>query len=194
MKLHSRSMSNCDQESLRTLLIDAAAELAGANSQLLEPKLPWDGYPILLADAQGHPVLVSFDTANSQAALLNGLSATEQLAMALPWINTVYEALQQQQKAPRLIVVSQEPPPGAEAVLTGCPGLKFFSYKVLRINNDTGIWLEPLDQENRSVELTDTGKVTPETASGEILSPTRVKPIDNPPSLSEEERAYFRQL
>jgi len=77
MKLHIQSSPNCSQEELRTLLIDAADQLAGANSCLLEPKLHWDGYPILLADAQGHPVLISFDTENSQAALLNGLHAIE---------------------------------------------------------------------------------------------------------------------
>ena len=83
MKLHIQSGQPCDREQLRTLLLDAADELAGEQHSLLEAKLPWDGHPILLADSQGHPVLVSFEPENSQAALVNGLAAIEQLTAAL---------------------------------------------------------------------------------------------------------------
>ena len=195
MKLHIQSTPNCSQEEIRTLLIDAADELAGANSHLLEAKLPWDGYPILLADAQGQPVLVSFDTDNSQAALLNGLRATQQLAVALPWVNQVYEDLQQQQKAPRLVVVGRELPPGAETVLAGCTGLALFTYKVLRINDDTGIWLERLGGAPAPAGTPEkrdggTGSDCPEPPA----AVPRVASVDKLPSLSDEERAYFRQL
>jgi hypothetical protein len=194
MKLRIQSTPNCTQEQLRTLLIDAADELAGANSSLLESKLPWDGYPILLADTDGNPILVSFDSENSQAALLNGLHATEQLAVALPWVNRVYEVLQQRRKAPRLVVISYEPPPGAEAVLAGCPQLTLYTYKVLRINDDSGIWLERLGGKNKSVGQTDRHNAAPQAVIDEIRTRGRATPAANTIHLSDEERAYFRQL
>jgi len=87
MTLHIRPVADCDADTLRALLIDAAEQLAGADSVLLEAKLRWDGHPILLADANGNPVLVSFDLQDSQSALLNGLKASDQLAAALPWVS-----------------------------------------------------------------------------------------------------------
>ena len=97
-----------DREQLRSLLLDAADQIAGAGASILEPRLRWDGNPMLLADAQLRPVLVSFEPEDSEAALINGLRGVEQLHNALPWINQVYETLQQRQQPPRLVVVARE--------------------------------------------------------------------------------------
>ena len=195
MKLRIKSAPHCDREELRTLLIDAADELAGENSCLLEPKLPWDGHPILLADAEGHPVLVSFDLADSQAALVSGLHATDQLAVALPWVNQVYATLQQRQKAPRLVVVSSEPPPGGEAVLRSGSGagLTIFSCRVLSVNGDTGILLEPLDgaPAARAAATTLAHSTQPTVPD---VAPPAPRAAETVPPLSNEERAYFHQL
>ena len=86
MKLCIETAESCDREELRTLLIDAAEQLLGAGSSLLEAKLPWDGHPVLFADADSHPVLISFDPEQGQSALLNGLQTSEQLSNALPWV------------------------------------------------------------------------------------------------------------
>jgi len=196
MKLYIRSTPDCDQEELRTLLIDAATELAGPNNHLLEAKLPWDGCPILLADAEGYPILVSFDAENSQAALLNGLRAAEQLTAALPWVNQVYESLQQRQRTPKLVVISGEPPPAAKTILAGCPSLTLFTYRVLRINDDTGLWLECLNagKETETTGQLDGCDTAPRTINHEIQSLAQNKAAENSVSLSEEERAYFQQL
>lgn len=190
MKLCTRTTDTIDADALRALLIDAANELTGGESRLLEARLPWDGYPILLADAQNHPVLVSFDPINSQAALLNGLRATEQVATALPWLNQVYDALQKQLRPPRLMVVSYDPPPGAGALLAGCPDLKLFGYKVVRIRQEAGLLLEPVS----------TGRDTCSDAAPEPEAPLatrqerpRTRPVALP-TLSDEEKNYFRQL
>ena len=179
MKLRIKSAPHCDREELRTLLIDAADELAGENSCLLEPKLPWDGHPILLADAEGHPVLVSFDLADSQAALVSGLHATDQLAVALPWVNQVYATLQQRQKAPRLVVVSSEPPPGGEAVL--------------RSGTAAGILLEPLDGAPAARAAATTLAHSTQPAVPDVAPPAP-RAAETVPPLSDEERAYFQQL
>jgi hypothetical protein len=194
MKLHIRTGQPCDREQLRTLLIDAADELAGEHSCLLEAKLPWDGHPVLLADSQGHPVLVSFEPDNSQAALVNGLVATEQLTAALPWINQVYEPLGNRQQTPKLVIVSPELPPGSKAVLSGCQNLCLFSYRVLEINGETGLWLEATGHQQ-----------TPDDAQQQQSKPhaapdqsvTETTGINKPtllPSLSDEESTYFQQL
>jgi hypothetical protein len=195
MKLRIKSAPHCDREELRTLLIDAADELAGENSCLLEPKLPWDGHPILLADAEGHPVLVSFDLADGQAALVSGLHGTDQLAVALPWVNQVYATLQQRQKAPRLVVVSSEPPPGGEAVLRSDSGagLTIFSCRVLSVNGDTGILLEPLDGAPAARAAATTLAHSTQPAVPEVAPPAP-RAAETVPSLSDEERAYFQQL
>lgn len=195
MKLRIKSAPHCSREELRTLLIDATAELAGENSCLLEPKLPWDGHPILLADAGGHPVLVSFDLADSQAALVSGLHATDQLAIALPWVNQVYATLQQRQKAPRLVVVSSEPPPGSEAVLRSGSGagLTMFSCRVLSVNGDMGILLEPLDGAPAARAAVTTLSHATQPAVPEV-APAAPRAAETVPSLSDEERAYFQQL
>lgn len=196
MKLRIKSAPHCDREELRTLLIDAADELAGENSCLLEPKLPWDGHPILLADAEGHPVLVSFDLADSQAALVSGLHATDQLAVALPWVNQVYATLQQRQKAPRLVVVSSEPPPGGEAVLRSDSGagLTIFSCRVLSVNGDTGILLEPLDGGAPAARATATTLAHSTQPAVPEVAPPAPRAAETVPPLSDEERAYFQQL
>ena len=190
MRLCVKTADMVDREVLRALLIEAVDDLTGSESQLLEPKLPWDGHPILVADAEHHPVLISFDPINSQSALLSGLQATEQIATALPWINQVYAALHKQLRPPRLVVISHDPPPGAAALLAGCPKLKLFSYKVVRINEETGLLLEPVitggDTSIGMAPDTEPPAIarTGEPPAGPVALPT----------LSEKEKAYFRQL
>ncbi|MFQ5643543.1 MAG: hypothetical protein ACE5FQ_07570 [Thiogranum sp.] len=192
MKLCMRTTDVVDAGELRALLIDAADELTGGESRLLEPKLPWDGYPILLADMNNRPVLISFDPVNSQAALLNGLQATEQVATALPWINQVYDALHKQLRPPRLVVISHEPPPGAASLLAGCPDLKLFSYKVVRINEETGLLLEPVTTsgDTACIDALPDNEPAPVTVKNEL---PRTGPVALP-TLSDEEKSYFRQL
>ena len=189
MKLRITPAEVKDREELRTLLIDAADELIGENSQVLEAKLPWDGHPILLADADQHPVLVSFDPEQGQTALLNGLRAAEQLTVALPWINQVYDALEKRQQPPKLVIVSREPPPG-DSLLSSCPHLRMFEYRILRINGETGIWLE---SGNSEVTAAAPSPEPPLHAPSPVVA---VKDRDPGvlPSLSDEENNYFRQL
>jgi hypothetical protein len=190
MRLCVKTEGEVDREVLRALLIEAVDDLTGSKSQLLETTLPWDGHPILVADAEHYPVLISFDPINSQSALLSGLQATEQMATALPWINQVYAALHKQLRPPRLVVISHDPPPGASALLAGCPKLKLFSYKVVRINEETGLLLEPVitdgDASIGMEPATEPPAIarTGEPPSGPVALPT----------LSEKEKAYFRQL
>jgi hypothetical protein len=177
-----------DHEQLRALLLDAAEQLLGAGSSLLEPRLRFDGEPMLFADAALHPVLVSFDPDNSESALLNGLRAVEYLSNALPWINQVYEPLQQKQHPPRLVVVSGAFPPAASVTLCGCPGLTLFRYQLLRANEEDALWLlalAPADVTCPTQQLPtqQTGAPLPERASNDLL-----------PELSEAENAYFQQL
>ncbi len=196
MKLHIQTTEHCDREQLRALLIDSAEQLAGENCCLLEAKLPWDGYPILLADTKGHPILVSFDTENSLAALLNGLQAADQLATALPWVNQVYAALQNRQELPRLVVVTRETPPGSEAVLAGSPRLALFTCKVLLVNGDTGVLLERVDQPPLATTFVGPAAIPAretEPPAGRHQRPPQYTD-DDLPSLSDAERAYFRQL
>jgi hypothetical protein len=178
-----------DREQLRNLLLDAADQLIGDGYTILESKLRWEGQPILLADADLHPVLVSFEPEYSEAALLNGLRGVEQLDSALIWINQVYETLQQQQRPPKLVVVAREFPPGAVAVLRACPDLSVYRYRLLDINGETALWLERLNPVADMVPVQDspsrqdTATALPQQASNDILPP-----------LSEAESAYFQQL
>jgi hypothetical protein len=194
MKLRIQTADLNDREDLRALLIEAAEQLAGPGSCLLEAALPWDGHPILLADQEGHPVLISFDMQHSQAALLGGLQASDQLAAALPWVNQVYEPLKQLQKAPRLVVVSAEPPPGHRALLTGRQTLTLFTCRVLRVNEDTGILLEQLRRQDRALENT----AGPRGNAQPLSFAPRVRPQPDTendlPPLSTEEATYFQQL
>ncbi len=193
MKLRITAADPADHEELRALLLDAAEQVVGPGCRILEPKLRWDGHPILLADAGLHPVLISFDVTQGQAALLNGLKNVDQLSSTLAWVNQVYDALQQQQRPPKLVVVSREAPPGATAVLSACPHLALFRYRVLKVNGETGLWLEPIAAEN----------ATPAAAQSPALKPAASKPYVVPaaphedgtlPELSDEESAYFQQL
>ena len=196
MKLRIRSHSQCDREELRALLIDAADELVGTDNCLLEAQLPWDGHPILLTDANRHPVLVSFDLLNSQAALLSGLHGTDQLAAALPWINRVYRQLEQRHKPPRLVVVTGEPPPGSQAVLRASgPALSLFSCKVLSVNGDTGILLEPLNEARLNLQLNGAPTAVKAVATpAPVMTPAPESAADTLPPLTEDERSYFQQL
>ena len=187
MKLKIETAETPDQEQLRSLLLDAADQIAGTGSSILEPRLRWDGNPMLLADAQLRPVLVSFEPEDSEAALINGLRGVEQLRNALPWINQIYETLQQRQQEPRLVVVAREFPPGA-TVLGACPGLRAYRYQALSVNGEVALCFEPLDlppaarATQESAPRPDTTAL-PQQASNDILPP-----------LSEAESAYFQQL
>ncbi|MCO6412581.1 MAG: hypothetical protein J5I92_07535 [Thiogranum sp.] len=197
MKLRITASDITDPEELRTLLIDAADELAGAGCRILEPQLSWDGHPILLADAGLHPVLVSFDVAHGQAALLNGLKNAEQLAGTLAWVNQVYDFLQQQQRAPKLIVVSRELPPGATAILSACPNLSLFRYRILNVNGETGLWLERMSGDNAPLKAESVPAPAPAAAPPArpfVVAATAATDNDTLPSLSDEENAYFQQL
>ncbi len=192
MNLHIQAVDHCDSEQLRALLIDAADQLAGDGCRLLESKLPWDGHPILLADADARPVLISFDLHDSQAALVSGLHASDQLSVALPWVNQVYPALDQQQKKPRLMVITAEPPPGYQAVLRGDQMLRLFTAKVLRVNENMGLLLEALDRETVA-NPADAIASGPRPLAHAVASPTTVDET-NEAQLSEQEAAYFQQL
>ena len=199
MKLCIETSESCDREELRTLLIDAAEQLLGTGSTLLEAKLPWDGHPVLFADADGHPVLISFDPEQSQSALLSGLQSSEQLSSALPWVNQVYEALRNQQLPVRLIVVSRGYPPGSQAILSGCPQLMLYRYRTLSINGETGLWLERLCDLSENAPITE----TPPRSVPDSTPAPEAHPLDEPPQLAsstelppltDEESAFFQQL
>ena len=193
MTLHIEALDHCDRNTLRALLIDAADQLAGPDNCLLEARLPWDGHPALFADADRHPVLVSFDLENSQAALLNGLHASDQLATALPWVNQVYEALEGQQKTPRLVVVTAGPPPGNQAALTGDGALRLFTCKVLGINGEVGLLLEPLGHRTPLAGSATNRSGEPQLPASGVASPAP-DPATDQTTLSEREIAYFQQL
>jgi len=188
MKLKIETAQNCDREQLRKLLLEASEQLVGGGNHVLEARLRWEGQPILLADADLHPVLVSFDPDSSEAALVNGLQGVERLRSALPWINQVYDPLQQRQQSARLVVVAPEFPPGAEAVLHSCADLNLLRYRVLSVNGESGLWLERLSgvaaarSTPKAATQVDAERL-PEQASNDIL-----------PALSEAENAYFQQL
>ena len=187
-----------DREELRTLLLDAAEQLAGPHTQVLEPRLPWDGHPLLLVDAARHPVLVSFDPVNAQAALLNGLNSVQMLATALPWLNRVYEALEERQLPPRLVVVTPEPPPGASTILTGCRDLRLLQYRALRVNGETGLLLEPGPGEDAAGPASPPREpepvVVPDTDGAAPVRAVPANPAEAELSLTPDEESYFQQL
>lgn len=188
MTVKIENTSNRDHEQLRKRLLDNTDQLIGGGSTVLEPRLRWDGQPILLADADLHPVLVSFEPEHSETALLNGLRGVEQLSKALPWINQVYDTLQQQQRSPRLVVVAGEFPPGTLAVLSACPDLILYRYRLLRVNDEVALWLERPDATPELAPAQEASQqenpsALPQQASNDMLPP-----------LSEAENAYFQQL
>jgi len=193
MKLRIQSAQVSDREQLRTLLLDNLEQLVGDNARILETKLPWEGHPILVADTRQRPVLISFDPLNAQAALLGGLQAAEQISQALAWINEVYAALDRQQHPPRLVVVSPQPPPGADSILTACPDLRLFSYRALQVNGDTGLWLESVGN-TRDETDSDTVPARPRPGPAGVPDVSPAQATDSLPSLSDEENLYFRQL
>lgn len=189
MKLAIQRQTDIDPEGLRALLLDALDELAGPGHCLLEPMLAWEGHPLLLADADARPVLVSFDLRDSSAALLNGLQACDRLTAGLAWVNQVYPALKQREEAPRLIVVTAGAPPGAQCALAGCAGLELFSCEVLSVNDSQGVLLER--RWGNAPQPRPTAAAIPSTlvpVSQDIVDDTRL------PALNEQESAYFQQL
>ncbi|HFD80207.1 MAG TPA: hypothetical protein ENK05_07450 [Gammaproteobacteria bacterium] len=193
MTLHIENTQLRDPERLRSLLLDAAENLGGKGSVVLEPRLPWEAQAMLLADADQQPVVVSFDAEQARMALLNGLQLLEQLSAALPWINQVHDALQQKQRPPRLVVVSEDFPPGAREVLASCPSLKLFRYRALQVNGETGLWLERMNPGREQITDTSLPTAVDEAPPAAELAPEESGESALPP-LSAEETAYFQQL
>ena len=192
MTLRIHGEAGCSPEQLRALLLDEVEQLAGGGSRVLEPKLPWEGHPILLVDAELHPVVVSFDVEQGQTALINGLAAVEKLSAALAWVNQVYESLQQRQQPPMLVVISPQYPPGTSAILSACPGLRLLQFRIMRVNSETGLWLEALTEQSRgNSDLAPPRKVTTVPIP---VSDHEPPAEDDLPALSNEETTYFQQL
>jgi len=206
LKIEISNQELQDREELRTLLIDAATQLAGEGSRLLEARLPAPGHPILLVDTKLQLVIVSFDPADSspaaETALINGLQTAEQLAASLAWVNQAYSALQNSMRPPRLVIVCKSLPPGATVVLAGCAEISMFRFQVLDINGETGLWLEAANPDESPVPVT--GRITtipPRHASmsepGKENACTAGEPRRERTaslSLSEEEKRFFQQL
>lgn len=186
MKFSITAANPDDVEQLRTLLIDASEHLSGPGCCVLDSAMSCDGNPILLQDADHHPVVVSFDLESGEKALIEGLRAIELLNTAQPWLSQVYADLQEVQQPAKLIVVSRKPLPGSATILAACSRLRLYIFSLLQINNETALWLDcisadtPAENENRPTEY---------TSRKRSMSDENGLPI-----LSEEEATYFRQL
>lgn len=91
------------------------------------------------------------------------------------------------------MVISRQPPPGADSILAACACLKLFSYKVLQVNGETGLWLEAVDERQAEPD-TGTVQAAPQPAPAIVPDTQPVRAADTLPSLSDEEKLYFRQL
>ena len=199
MKLTIKSSEITNREELRTLLMDDIEELAGEGAKILEPRLTWNGFPLLLVDAAAHPVIVCFDLESEESALMDGLNAIDRLSVALPWVNQVYPDLGNEQRAPRLIVVCKNDPPGAKNILANRKNLTLFRYRLLHVNEETGLWLEAIENHAQQVETSFTAATTSQPPADKAPAIAEIKPNKTTqdaglPSFSDEEASYFQQL
>ena len=186
MKFSITASNPDDVEQLRCLLLDASEDLSGPGSRILESGMTGAGSPILILDADHHPVVVSFDLENGEKALIEGLRAIELINTAHPWLSQVYADLQEGQQPAKLIVVSRNPVPGSATILAACPGLRLYIFKLLRINDETALWLDCISADT----ALEAGNGPAEDNSGNRSANDE----NGLPALSEEEAAYFMQL
>lgn len=178
MSLHIRAVAPPTQGRLRQLLLESLPQLLGSEAQALPSTghLPVD--TLVAVDAYQRLWVVSFTTHDPGRALLDGMSALQQVRDLLPWMRQV-RLVDGNVEECSLLVLSPELPAGT-AELSLRAGIDWRRLRFLEVNGELGLLIEAGEAA--------TPQLQPRPQPG-TLTPQR-----EGSGLSPEEEAFFQHL
>lgn len=129
---------------LRPLLPGVLAGVLGVK-RVLVPALPLEGEPLLAADAEGMPVVVSLDTKDGRAALLSGVAAVEALTERAAWLARMCPHIpaDMPMEALRVLVLAPRMGDGVALLAEGHPRVSLATVSALRVNGELVLMAAP---------------------------------------------------
>jgi hypothetical protein len=191
MSSRIRAIPETSVHDLRQLVVDSIDQIVAA-PQLLDAELPWEGGPLLVIDARQQPVLISFDVRDACRALFNGLAALDAFESSHALLVRLLPELTDPSitGTPRLVVLVTEAPPALTFLARMMPQLEVLTFRVLEINHQTGLFIEPIvkrEAEPPHVDVIEGPEAQP-------FEPQTIPFPERQAELTEQENAYFRYL
>ena len=186
MSLHIRAVAPPAQGRLRQLLLESLAQLLGSEAHALPSTghLPVD--TLVAVDAYQRLWVLSFTSHDPGRALLDGLSALQQVRDLLPWLRQARLVGSEVEECSLLVLSPELPPGSAELCLRA--GVDWRRLRFLEVNGELGLLVEPAEPlplrmsetQPRPATLTPVGREGGSGKAGGGLSP--------------EEEAFFQHL
>ncbi len=167
MTLDIRIASGVTPDQLAQLVADNLPRLL-PDVDFTEDQVPRIGENCLQIETADRTILIAFEVEDGRKALVAGLEVLDD-----PDITG----------EPELLILSRFQPPGLR-LLSRLPGLSWQSIRVLTVNGELGLLIEPVPQPHAARPPAPAAVVEPESTPA-------ADPEDN---LSEEEENYFQQL
>jgi len=173
---------------LRPLLPQVLTGVLGVN-RVLVPELPLEGGPLLAADAEGMPVVVSFDHGDGRSALLAGATAVEALSERSGWLARMCPHIPADMPidAVRLLVLAPRVGDGVGLLATGNQRVSLAVLSALRVNGELVLMASPWQGPNGSATATHADGTATAATDGHPFRTGQV-------TLSDDEEAFFRSL
>ena len=175
MTLKIQTVSDITTDQLHSLIVDNLPALVGDGSEIWEIVPHIGQHSIAAVDLDEDVTVISFHPSDSEQALLAGLSALDHLNDQVASL-----LLGDYRKPSRLLVLSPTPPPGIHT-LAQCGQVDARTFKVIEINGEQGLLLEPQMQAQKNSVAT-------------FPSSAVSRPEADEETLSEEEEAFFGQM
>lgn len=138
MTLQIHVVAEIDSSELRRIVVDNLGVLLGDGARLVENLPQIDGCCLATSDTHDGPVLLSYDAADPQQALLSGLAWMDQLGN-----EAVTQFLPDYQPPSGLLVLAPAAPPGQTLFNGSCP-VSWRRIQVLSVNGELGMVVDPL--------------------------------------------------
>jgi hypothetical protein len=194
MSVQLKTIALTSDEILQELITGSLPQVLGAGCELIANRLPFEGNHLLCRDAEGRPVVVTWDGRDGGRALLAGLAAVAGLSDHRGLLYHLYPALfagGPRYAGPvfdgeefRLALLAAKAPPGAAWLARACPALSVYTFRVLEVGGEIGLLIEP-----RSVAGQGGDDLSPSTPDMGFRSGDT-----DPPALSAAEARYFDHI
>ncbi|MBI5460664.1 MAG: hypothetical protein HY941_00575 [Gammaproteobacteria bacterium] len=197
MSLHIRAVAPPTQARLRQLLLESLPQLLGSEARALPSAghMPVD--TLIALDAYQRLWVLSFNSHDPARALLDGMTALQQVRDLLPWLRQARLVGAELTECSLLVLTTDMPAGSAE--LAKRAGIEWRRLRCLEVNGELGLLIEPAEtpalQPPRQQPTVTNPASTPAAPAAPNPQPGTLTPLprrDN--RLTPEEEAFFQHL
>ena len=183
--LSIQAMAHPDDALVKQLINESITSLGDLKSIDTQP--PFSVDCILASDTKGSPVVISFDQTDPGSALVNGLTAVNEIHTNRKWMLRLYSGILNIADAGKvnLIILSAEIPPAFNRLVDSDAHIIFFRYQMLCVDGKPGLLLEPLPAN----DIRNT-----ETNNSIVNKLDKTMDLIKPVEFTEEEESFFENL